>query len=101
MRKDFRKANLVIFIFLVLLPAVVALSNSFLAESHPLSWFYDNVNTISFIALLTSIVFCALIIILNAKSNQSVGVWYILPVITGLLLLILLYIGYSLSHFGF
>lgn len=101
MGKNFRKVNLVIFIFLVLLPVAVAICNSFLANSYPLSWFYDNVNTISFIALLISIVFCAVIIILNAKSNQPAGVWYVLPVITGLLLLIILYIGYSLSHFGF
>lgn len=89
-----------IFVSLVITPILAALLNGYFADRN-LVWSKDNLNTVSFWALLLGILGCLIVIYNNHKSLNRISFWYSIPIVTAFVLVIFLYFGYSLSNFGF
>lgn len=90
-----------IFVIFVLLPIGFAFLNYYLADFNKFRWGYNNVNQVSFSALLIGILACAFIIYKNYSSKLNNKFWYIIASLFGFIYLVYFYFIYSLSHFGF
>ena len=90
----------VIYIFGTILPASFIFLNGFFADKDRASWNYANEDLVFQGALMISILSCLIIAIIN-YSQQKISFWYTLSITTAIGLGLFLYLGNSLSHFGF
>ncbi len=88
------------YMFGVLFPVSVTFLNGFLADKNRYSWNHVNENSVFLYTLLISIIFCVLIAFINYRQ-EKLSIWYTLSITTGIGLALFLYLGTSLSHFGF
>jgi len=58
-------------------------------------------NQLNNILLFLAILGCGIIFYLDHKLHNIKSIWRTLPIVLGIILMILLYFGNSLSHFGF
>jgi membrane protein CcdC involved in cytochrome C biogenesis len=58
-------------------------------------------NQLNNILLFLAILGCGTIFYLDHKQHNTGGIWRTLSIVLGIILMILLYFGNSLSHFGF
>jgi len=90
-----------ILIFLVILPILTILLFEKLDSAGTIGLQTSTLNRISDLGLSISIISSFVIIVLNARSQTPKSFWYTIPTTFIVVLLILFYFGYSLSHFGF
>lgn len=90
----------ILYIFGVLLPVALMFFNGYLADKSKLSWNYINEDFVFQTTLAISIILCGFVVIINHKQ-QKISFWYTLSITTAIALGFLLYIGTSLSNFGF
>lgn len=84
----------------VILPVLLVLLNGYLAGKSSESWSKNNLNNVSTSLLTLSILSCAAIVFINYKG-QKVSFWYTLSIASAAALGLLLYVGLSVSNFGF
>ena len=97
MNKEF----VLIAILIIILPTLIVLFGGTLASSLTIRWEASTLNNIGYICLLLAILGCVYIIIRNYALELHSLFWYVFPAVTGVILSLLLYTVYSLSHFGF
>lgn len=91
-----KKQLVVIFLLLIILPVALSFANFYLSKSR------DNVNTISLYLFILAIFGCFFVIYKNHSTKEKAFIWLdTLCVILALLLIAYLFIGYSISNFGF
>jgi len=95
-----RRFVLIEILFLIV-PVIVAFVNIQYSSLVNFSWGYDHINTISTLALLIAISGNIYIYRQNKKYQPVSKVWQFLCLFLIILLISLLYIGNSVSHFGF
>jgi len=84
----------------VIFPALLMLFNGYWAGKNPESWSQSNLNNVSTILLTLSIVACFAIVVIN-YNQKKVSFWYTLSITFAIALGLLLYVGLSVSNFGF
>ena len=84
----------------VLMPAALMFVNGHFADKSRASWNYKYEDFIFQKTLLLSIIFCGIIVLISYRQ-QKISFWYTLSITTAIALGFLLYIGTSLSNFGF
>lgn len=89
-----------IYIVGVISPIILMFINGSVAQRVGDSWSHNNLNLISKGLLLISIFVCAIITIINYRE-QKVSFWYTVSIATAVGLGLLLYVGNSVSSFGF
>ena len=89
-----------VYIFGVLSPIILMVLNGYIGERKHNSWNYDNLNSISSMFLMISIFFSGVIVFLNYKNTKR-SFWYTLSITTGIVLILLLWFGRSVSNIGF
>ena len=95
-----KKFGLIEVLFLII-PIIVAFINARYSSLKDFSWGYDHINEVSITALLLAILGNMYIYWQNKKYQPSSKVWRFISLFLIIILAILLYIGNSISHFGF
>src|SRR5579885_2636243 len=90
----------IIFSILVILPLLFAFINSYIAKNNVLSWSGINSNTVSYICIVISLMGCLITIYIN-NIFKTGKFWLVFTSLVFIALIIYLYLGYSISHFGF
>lgn len=88
-------------ILFLIIPLAIAWINTTYSSLVTFSWGYDHVDEISTIALFLGILGNFYIYWLNKKSLISNKIWAFLSIFLVIILITILYIGKSLSNFGF
>lgn len=89
-----------VFIVGVILPALLVFMNGYLADQDKKSWNYFYEAPVFKGLLILAILSCAAIVVINYKG-QKVSFWYTLSIASAIALGLLLYVGLSVSNFGF
>lgn len=92
------KKYILAFSFLVLLPLVLSYMNYYYSSVDRFSWGLDHANLISFISFILAFFGCVVSIVLNALSPKKRIILYVIPIIFAVILLVSLYIGYSITR---
>jgi cell division protein FtsW (lipid II flippase) len=90
-----------VFVLFVLLPLGLIFINNNLAESTRGGWSYDNRWGFAVFCYIVGIVGCTYILVKNYKMKINSKFWYFLGGFACLILIVLLNITSSFSHFGF
>jgi len=98
--KQNKKLFLILIVF-VILPLVAVYIIGLLSEIGKFNFSTETGKVILNIGIWISILSSFVIIVLNARSQTPKSFWYTIPTTFIVVLLILFYFGYSLSHFGF
>ena len=89
-----------IFALGVILPTLLVFLNGYLADQDRSSWNYTHENSTFTWLLALSIIACFTIVVIN-YNQQKVSFWYTLSITFAIALGLLLYVGLSVSNFGF
>ena len=85
-----------IFLVLVILPIMV-----FIFKDSFISLGSQKNNQLNNVLLSIAVIGCGVIFYKNKKSENAKKIWYVIPVIIIVFMVLVLYIGNSISHFGF
>ena len=88
-------------IFFLVTPLIVAWMNAVYSSLTVFPWGYDRVDEISTVVLLLGILGNLYIYWLNKKTLVGSKIWAVLSIVLVIILAVVLYIGNSLSNFGF
>lgn len=93
--------KLVLIFFLgVVLPVVLVFFNGYIAGKSPESWSENHLNNVSTTLLVLSILSCIAVTVINFRG-QRISFWYTLSIASAVAMGLLLYVGLSVSNFGF
>jgi len=95
------KKFVLIELFVFVIPLAIAWMNSAFSSLKDFSWGYNHINTISSLALIFAIVGNLYIYWQTRKSFAWMKVWKTISLALVFIFIILLYLGYSVSNFGF
>jgi hypothetical protein len=95
-----KKFSLIEVLFLII-PIIVAIINAEYSSLKNFSWGYDHINEVSMVAFSLAILGNIHIYWQNRKHQPSIKVWGFVSLFLIVILAFLLYIGNSISHFGF
>ena len=95
------KKYILIELFFLVIPILLSCINAQYSSISQFSWGYDRINTISISALLIAILGNLYIYWQNKKSIVPSRLWKTTSLILIVILAVYLYVGNSLSNFGF
>jgi hypothetical protein len=95
------KRFILIELFIFVLPIALSYLNVKYSSISIFAWGYDNTVLISSIAILISIVANLYIFFVNKKAYSVSKFWSVFSILLIILLALSLYIGISVSNFGF
>jgi hypothetical protein len=95
-----RKFSVTLIVF-VLVPIGIGWLNYYFAEYKNVAWSIDHLNNTSLLGDGISLLGCAYIFYQNIVTRFKNKIWFITTGLISLYLVMDLFIGYSVSHFGF
>ena len=95
------KKFLMVEIFFLVVPLILAFINASYSDLRNFQWGYDNINTISTLVIVIAILGNIYIYWKNKISVFPNKIWKNISLILIILLFLFWYLGYSLSNFGF
>lgn len=91
-----KKIILLVFLILVIIPVLV-----FIFKGQYIDLDSVRNNQLNNYLLVVAVIGCGIIFYLSQKQQPPIRSWRTLSAILGLALIVILYLGNSLSHFGF
>lgn len=95
------KKFILIEVLVLVFPLALALINAAYSNLSIFPWGYDNMNNISAVAIFISVAGNIFIYFENKKQISPSRLWRFISLMLIIILLVLEYIGYSISNFGF